>query len=98
MVVWLLIGCSFMFLLLRIGLPYGVRTEGVAVTSVQLSFGEKLLLQRKNMYAVGAILILSAIGQWFPTTIISPARALPATMSSSAPGKNLGMPVCGEQN
>lgn len=69
MVVWLLIGCSFMFLLLRIGLLYGVRTEGVAVTSVQLSFGEKLLLQRKNMYAVGAILILSAIGQWFPTTI-----------------------------
>jgi Amt family ammonium transporter len=69
MVVWLLIGCTFMFMLMRIGLPFGVRKEGTAISDVALNFREKLLLQRSNMYAVGAILILSAIGQWFPTTI-----------------------------
>ena len=69
MVVWLLIGCTFMFMLLRTGLPFGVKAEGTAVSHVTLSFREKLLLQRTNMYAVGAILVLSAIGQWFPTTI-----------------------------
>ena len=69
MVVWLLVGCTFMFMLLRTGLPFGVKAEGTVVSHVTLSFREKLLLQRSNMYAIGAILVLSAIGQWFPTTI-----------------------------
>ncbi len=69
MIVWLLIGCTFMFMLMRVGLPFGVHSEGTSFADVPLTFREKLLLQRTNMYAVGAILILSAIGQWFPTTI-----------------------------
>jgi Amt family ammonium transporter len=69
MIVWLLIGCTFMFMLIRVGLPFGIRAEGTSVADVPLTFREKLLLQRTNMYAVGAILVLSAIGQWFPTTI-----------------------------
>jgi Amt family ammonium transporter len=69
MIVWLLIGCTFIFMLMRVGLPFGIRSEGTSIADVPLTFREKLLLQRTNMYAVGAILILSAIGQWFPTTI-----------------------------
>src|SRR5260221_9671868 len=69
MIVWLLVGCLFMLMFLRIGLPFGVRTEGNVSAKVALTFRERLLLHRTNMYALGAILVLSAIGQWFPTTI-----------------------------
>ncbi len=69
MIVWLLVGCLFILMFLRIGLPFGVRTEGNVSVKVALTFRERLLLHRTNMYALGAILVLSAIGQWFPTTI-----------------------------
>ena len=69
MIVWLLVGCLFMLMFLRIGLPFGVRTQGNVSAKVALTFRERLLLHRTNMYALGAILVLSAIGQWFPTTI-----------------------------
>ncbi len=69
MIVWFLVGCLFMLMFLRIGLPFGVRTEGNVSAKVALTFRERLLLHRTNMYALGAILVLSAIGQWFPTTI-----------------------------
>ena len=69
MFVWLLIGCLFILMFVRIGLPFGIRAEGTSVAKVALTFREKLLLHRTNVYSLGAILILSAIGNWFPTTV-----------------------------
>src|SRR5437867_1972111 len=69
MLVWLLIGFSFMLMVLRIGLPLGIKSEGKVVATVTLTYREKLLLHRTNLYALGALLVLSAIGQWFPLAI-----------------------------
>src|SRR5258706_327779 len=69
MLVWLLIGCSFMLMLVRIGLPFGIKSEGSVVATVTLTYREKLLLHRTNLYAIGALLVLSAIGKWFPTSV-----------------------------
>ncbi|WP_245688582.1 ammonium transporter [Thermogemmatispora onikobensis] len=67
--VWLLIGCLFVIMFLRIGLPFGVEAAGRTVARVRLSFRERLLWHRADMYALGAVLLLSAIGGWFPTTL-----------------------------
>src|SRR5436305_3959255 len=69
MFVWLLIGCSFILMLVRIGVPFGIKSEGRVVATVTLTYREKLLLHRTNLYALGALLALSAIGNWFPTTV-----------------------------
>src|SRR5258706_678837 len=69
MAVWLLIGCSFILMLVRIGLPFGIKSEGSVVATVTLTYREKLLLHRTNLYAIGALLVLGAIGKWFPTTV-----------------------------
>src|SRR5436305_2805169 len=69
MLVWLLIGCSLILMLVRIGLPLGIKSEGKVVATVTLTYREKLLLHRTNLYALGALLVLSAIGKWFPTTV-----------------------------
>src|SRR5216684_3029076 len=69
MLVWLLIGCFFMLMLVRIGLPFGIKSEGSVVATVTLTYREKLLLHRTNLYAIGALLVLGAIGKWFPTTV-----------------------------
>ncbi|GHO90250.1 hypothetical protein KSF_002980 [Reticulibacter mediterranei] len=65
MAVYLLVGCFFILMLVRIGLPFGVPASGKPVTSVALSFRERLVLHRTNMYALGALLLLAAIGHWF---------------------------------
>src|SRR6266700_4557797 len=65
MVVWMLVGCFFLFMLIRIGLPFGINAEGKVIAGVALTFREKLLLHRVNMYALGALLLLSALGKWF---------------------------------
>src|SRR6266849_2169352 len=69
MLVWLLLGCFFMLMLVRIGLPFGIKSEGSVVATVTLTYREKLLLHRTSLYALGALLVLSAIGNWFPTTV-----------------------------
>ncbi len=69
MLVWFLVGCIFMLMLVRIGLPFGIRAEGSDVAKVALTFRERLLLHRVNMYTLGAVLILSAIGRWFSTPV-----------------------------
>src|SRR5436309_16012636 len=69
MLVWILIGCSFMLMLVRIGLPFGIKSEGSVVATVILTYREKLLLHRTNLYALGSLLLLSAIRKWFPTTV-----------------------------
>src|SRR5438552_15770274 len=69
MFVWLLIGCSFILMLVRIGVPFGIKSEGNVVATVTLTYRDKLLLHRTILYALGALLVLSAIGKWFPTTV-----------------------------
>jgi Amt family ammonium transporter len=69
MLIWLLIGCFFILMLVRTALPFGVKTEGKAVASMALTFRERLLTHRINMYALAALLLLSAIGQWFSMPI-----------------------------
>ncbi len=69
MLIWLLIGCLFILMFVRVGLPFGIRAEGTSIGRVALTFRERMLLHRTNLYALGAILLLSAIGSWFPTTV-----------------------------
>lgn len=69
MLVWLLVGCSLLLMLVRIGLPFGTRSEGTTVATVTLTYREKLLLHRTNLYAFGALLLLGAIGKWFTTPV-----------------------------
>src|SRR6266581_1287326 len=65
MLVWFLVGCFFMLMFLRVGLPFGIQSEGTMVAEVALTFRERLQVHRMNMYALGALLLLSAIGGWF---------------------------------
>lgn len=65
MAVYLLIGCFFMLMLVRTGLPFGIKAEGRKLASVSLTFRERLLMHRMDIYALGLILLLSAIGRWF---------------------------------
>src|SRR5713226_5767923 len=69
MLVWLLVGCSLMLMLVHIGLPFGIHSEGTTVATVTLTYREKLLLHRTNIYAFGALLLLGAIGKWFTTPV-----------------------------
>jgi Amt family ammonium transporter len=69
MLVWLLVGCFFLLMLTRKALPFGVKTQGKEVGSVSLTFRERLLMHRMDMYALAGLLLLSAIGQWFPLII-----------------------------
>jgi len=58
-----------MLMLVHIGLPFGIRSEGTTVATVTLTYREKLLLHRTNIYAFGALLLLGAIGKWFTTPV-----------------------------
>ncbi len=69
MLVWLLVGCSLVLMLVRIGLPFGIKSQGVTIATVTLTYREKLLLHRTNIYALGALLLLGAIGKWFSTPV-----------------------------
>src|SRR5260370_2786604 len=69
LLVWLLVGCFFMLMLLRKALPVGVKTQGKEVTSMSLTFSERMLMHRMDMYALGGLMLLSAIGQWFPLAV-----------------------------
>jgi Amt family ammonium transporter len=65
MLVWLLVGCFFLLMLVRIGLPFGIPASGKPVATISLSFHERLLTHRTNMYVLGALLLLAALGNWF---------------------------------
>jgi Amt family ammonium transporter len=69
MLVWLLVGCFIILMLLRVGLPFGIKSEGKAVASVALTFRERMLMHRMDMYALGCLLLLSALGHWFSTPV-----------------------------
>jgi len=67
MLVSLLIGSLFLLMYLSVRLPFGVVLDGSPIKLVSLTLRERLLLRRRNLYSLGVILLLSAIGHWFPT-------------------------------
>jgi Amt family ammonium transporter len=69
MLVWLLVGSFFVLMLLRKALPFGVKAQGKETASVSLTFGERMLMHRMDMYALAFLMLLSAIGQWFPLVV-----------------------------
>lgn len=50
-----------MFMLMRVYMPIGVRVTGKEQKSVLLSFPEKAVMQRTNMYSLGAVILLMAV-------------------------------------
>jgi hypothetical protein len=48
-------------MLMRVALPIGARSEGEPLGRVTLSLAERVRLQRTNVYAIGAVLLLSAL-------------------------------------
>ncbi len=60
MLLILLFALMLIIMLMRITLPIGARVEGKAIREVSLSFQERILLQRTNIYAIGAVLLLAA--------------------------------------
>lgn len=69
MFVSLLIGSLFILMYLSVRVPFGVALDGSLIKRVSLTLQERVLFRRRNLYSLGVILLLSAIGQWFPTTI-----------------------------
>ena len=67
MFVSLLIGSLFLLMYLSVRLPFGVALDGSPIKQISLTFRERLLFRRRNLYFLGVILLLSAVGQWFPT-------------------------------
>ncbi|HEY7269938.1 MAG TPA: hypothetical protein VH951_08940 [Dehalococcoidia bacterium] len=58
MPVFLLFTSMLMFMFMRVYLPFGAHATGKVQKVVSLNFMERMLLQRFNVYALGAVLIL----------------------------------------
>jgi ammonium transporter, Amt family len=69
MLVSLLMGSLFLLMYGSVRLPFGVALDGSPIKLVSLTLWECLLLRRRNLYCLGVILLLSAIGHWFSTPI-----------------------------
>lgn len=67
----LLYGLMLILMLLRVVAPIGARRAGRIRREIRLSLRERLLLQRTNVYLLGSVLLLGAIGGW-----VSPALEL----------------------
>src|SRR5262249_20470086 len=61
MLVILLFGCMLAVMLMRVFLPLGQRTAGTERAVFALGLKERLLYQRTNIYAIGAVLVLTAL-------------------------------------
>ncbi|MCL4395056.1 MAG: hypothetical protein M1482_09695 [Chloroflexi bacterium] len=68
MLTTILLGTMLVVMLMRVAAPLGQKTEGHVLDQVWLSFRERLLLQRTNIYAIGVVLVLGAVGGWVSTT------------------------------
>src|SRR5258708_12169483 len=61
MLVLILFGFMLIFMVMRVGLPIGSKVEGRKVGEIQLSFKERLIYHRTNVYAIGAVLLLMTL-------------------------------------
>jgi hypothetical protein len=57
----LLLMVMLIIMLMRIILPLGAKVAGKTVKEVRLSFRERVLLQRTNIYAIGTVLLLTTV-------------------------------------
>lgn len=55
-----LLAIMLIMMLMRVAMPIGAVHTGQATAQVALSFRERMLLQRTNIYAIGAVLLLFA--------------------------------------
>jgi hypothetical protein len=62
MAIVLLFALMLGMMLMRVMLPIGAKVEGREVRQIVLTFRERVLMQRKNVYAIGAVLLLTAAG------------------------------------
>jgi hypothetical protein len=61
MMIMLLFACMLMIMLMRVVVPIGAKIDGKPVSEIKLDFHERLLLQRFNIYAIGAVLLLATL-------------------------------------
>ena len=62
MIVLLLLVSMFIIAVLRVNMPFGAKTEGKPYGQITLSFRERMLLQRTNLYLIGAVILVSTMG------------------------------------
>ena len=62
MATFLLFAFMLLFMLIRVYVPIGARVEGKVQKAVGLSFQEKALMQRTNIYSIGFVLVLATAG------------------------------------
>ena len=63
----LLLAFMLIIMLMRIAVPIGVKTEGKPVKEIRLSFRERLLLQRINVYSIAGVLLLTTLTGILPS-------------------------------
>lgn len=61
-----LFGLMLIIMLMRVGVPLGVRIDGQRIGEVRLSFRERVRLQRTNVYLITLALLLGAVSGWLP--------------------------------
>src|SRR6266542_6066813 len=61
-----LFGSMLIVMLLRIAPPLGVRIDGEPIGKVTLGMRERVRLQRTNVYAIGAMLLVTAFAGDMP--------------------------------
>ena len=61
-----LFAAMLVIMLMRVALPIGVRIDGQALGKITLSLGERVRLQRTNVYAIGAVMVIGALLRELP--------------------------------
>ncbi len=61
-----LFGSMLIVMLVRVAAPLGVRIEGEPIGRVSLGWNERVRLQRTNVYAIGAVLLLASMTSNLP--------------------------------
>lgn len=62
MAIILLLTGMFIIAVMRVYLPLGTKAEGKQVRVLQLSFRERVLVQRTNLYLLAAVILIGAVG------------------------------------
>src|ERR1700704_4256965 len=61
-----LFGSMLIVMLIRVAGPLGVRIEGEPIGRISLGWSERVRLQRTNVYAIGAVLLLASVTSRLP--------------------------------
>ena len=62
MAVLMLLVAMLIIAVIRVHAPFGQPSEGKPLGRITLSFPERALLQRTNMYLIGIVILISAVG------------------------------------